>query len=147
MVACNGRILNNTIVNSLIISPATWMQARKIRGGGLSACKGQLIGNIVWATSPTLSIEFSNNSVPSYSCIKGWAGGGTKNIAADPRFVDPTKGNWRLRPGSPCIDAAQTTTALPTDFDARPRGRRVNSMARGSSAPTAIGAFEYQPGP
>ncbi len=31
--------------------------------------------------------------------------GGTNNVFADPQFVDPTNGDYRLRPSSPCINA------------------------------------------
>jgi hypothetical protein len=43
----------------------------------------------------------------------GWAGWG--NIDADPLFVDPNGGDYRLLPGSPCIDAG-CNAAVPPDF-------------------------------
>lgn len=35
----------------------------------------------------------------------GSQSGGTNNVFADPQFVDPTTGDYRLRPSSPCIGA------------------------------------------
>lgn len=35
----------------------------------------------------------------------GISSGGTNNIFVDPQFVDPTNGDYRLRPSSPCIGA------------------------------------------
>ena len=44
----------------------------------------------------------------SYSNVEGgWAGAG--NIDADPLFFDPMNGDYRLQPGSPCIDAGDNT--------------------------------------
>lgn len=52
---------------------------------------------------------------------------GTGNIILedlDPRFVDPTALDFRLRAGSPAVDAAEALDAVPGDLDGveRPRG-------------------------
>jgi len=69
--------------------------------------------------------------------------GGTNNqvagnfincIKADPLFINPDAGNFRLNPSSPCIDAAKTI-AISNDFDLNPRP---------SGNAFDIGAFEYQ---
>ena len=59
----------------------------------------------------------------TYSYVQGgWPGAG--NIDADPRFVDPDNGDYRLSLGSPCIDAGDST-AVPAsvneDLDGYPR--------------------------
>ncbi len=50
--------------------------------------------------------------------------GGIGNIDADPLFVDPDNGDYRLQAGSPCIDAGDNTAVpedLTTDLDGNPR--------------------------
>lgn len=56
----------------------------------------------------------------------------------DPLFQDPLRGNYRLRPGSPCINQGAYTYAYvsgPSDLDGRPRlvGGNVD-----------LGAYEFQ---
>ncbi len=40
------------------------------------------------------------------------------SIAADPMFVDPDRGDYRLKAGSPCIDAG-IMTGNGFDFDGK----------------------------
>lgn len=95
---------------------------------------GRIRNSIVWNPAgvepvtgfPTLDVEHCN--------IFGWAGGGTGNISADPRFRDPGNGDFRLRGDSPCIDAGTSETGPVLDYEGEAR-----------FGPTDIGADEYQP--
>ena len=73
-------------------------------------------------TSGTANNINIQNSTVTYSCI-GSSVSGIGNIAANPLFVDPENGDYRLRAGSPCIDKAQLTNEakLGTDLDENPR--------------------------
>jgi hypothetical protein len=79
----------------------------------------------------------------------GWPGVG--NIDADPLFVDPRSGNFRLSFGSPCIDAGDNT-ALPirfADLDGNPRlvddpDTPDTGNPPGHKPIVDMGAYEYQ---
>jgi hypothetical protein len=81
----------------------------------------------------------------SYSDVEGGSPG-AGNIDADPLFVDPAAGDFRLRPGSPCIDAANGDAAPELDHDGNPRYDDPDAPNTGLGPPWAdMGAFEYQP--
>ncbi|MBN1766847.1 MAG: right-handed parallel beta-helix repeat-containing protein [Sedimentisphaerales bacterium] len=62
----------------------------------------------------------------NHTCIQGWTGeiGGEENFGDDPLFADPNSGDYRLLPGSSCIDTGINDPAgwIPvTDFLDNPR--------------------------
>jgi hypothetical protein len=80
-----------------------------------------------------------------YSVVQGGAAG-EGNIDADPLFVQPGAGDFRLASGSPCIDAADGTSAATHDFDGLSRVDDPSSPNSGLGPPWAdMGAHEYQP--
>jgi len=94
-------------------------------GGGIyeDFSSPQITNCILWADSPH-EIDWANSFFPTitYSDIQGgWSGQG--NIDADPLFVDPNSGDYQLKAGSPCIDAANPNApGLPaTDIIGNPR--------------------------
>ncbi len=46
---------------------------------------------------------------------------GPNDITAEPQFVDPDNGDFRLKPGSPGIDAGATIEEIKTDLRGKPR--------------------------
>jgi hypothetical protein len=94
-------------------------QASASIGGADTNYEGQ--ASIVWANTAPATPQFSGPA--DYSCIQGWAGGGTGNISGDPLFIAPGDGDFRLQELSPCIDAATLIgfSLLTIDFDGNPR--------------------------
>ncbi|MDD5700624.1 MAG: choice-of-anchor Q domain-containing protein [Dehalococcoidales bacterium] len=59
---------------------------------------------------------------------------GINDIKADPRFVDPDNGDFRLQPDSPAIDMGSSDGAPSDDFEGKPRPYGIGFDA---------GAYEY----
>ncbi len=98
-------------------------------------------GDEIWRSGgPTIDITHSN-------VHGGWSGSG--NIDADPLFVDPDNGDYRLSAGSPCIDAGDNTAVpegIRRDLDGNPRFVNGTTSFQLASGPIVdMGAYEYQP--
>ncbi|MBW1914155.1 MAG: right-handed parallel beta-helix repeat-containing protein [Deltaproteobacteria bacterium] len=84
-----------------------------------------ITNSIVWGnTAPIGPAEIVNwhmsNPVVTYSCVEGGYPG-TGNVDADPMFVDAENNDFRLQPGSPCIDMANGFEATKTDIEGNNR--------------------------
>ncbi len=126
---CAGTILNNVIVGN-----------SSLDGPGLSRCRGTVANNVIWGNvSPLESPQLHVSSVPTYSCIQDWTGGGEGNISEEPRFVDAENGDFRLLPDSRCVDAGFNDPELPeTDIVGMHR-----IMFGGRSLRVDMGAYEF----
>ena len=128
-------------------------------GGGMVSSNATVTNCILWGDSPN---EISGATTVRYSDVAGgFAGLG--NIDADPLFVDPINGDYRLASGSPCVDAGNnwgvpidandydqdgnTAELFPVDLDGNPRfNADETDFDPGCGVPVVVdmGAYEYQ---
>ena len=130
-------------------------------GGGLRDGGSTTVTNcIFWNDLPTEIFTGGGGTTPvSYSDVQGGYPG-TGNINADPLFVDPDgpdddpntydDNDFRLGPGSPCIDAGDNTDVPPgqdTDLDGNDRlveDECTVNTGLGTAPIVDMGAYEFQ---
>ena len=107
-------------------------------GGGISGPATVTIC-VLWGDTPD---QIEGGATVNFSDVQGgYAGIG--NIDADPLFMDPNNGNFRLQAGSPCIDAGDPNfVPAPgtTDLDGR---KRVWDGDADGVAVVDMGAYEF----
>ncbi|MHC4615392.1 MAG: right-handed parallel beta-helix repeat-containing protein, partial [Planctomycetota bacterium] len=124
-------------------------------GGGMSNVDSSyptVTNSVLWESSPVEILD----SIDSFCTVRhsdvqgGWPGIG--NIDTDPMCVDPVNGDFRLSPGSPCIDAGHNwAIAGLTDVDLDGNPRCVHApidphTGCGIPAIVDMGAYESQDG-
>ena len=98
-------------------------------------------------------LSTSSTETVNYTCVEGLddAFGGEGNIGDEPLFLDPTSGDYRLGPGSPCIDAADSNAVpvgITTDLDGNPRfiDDPATPDTGNGVCHVDMGAYEFQQG-
>lgn len=168
---CNGTISNCTIVGNV-----AWddVFSGPSQGGGLYECSGTISNCIIrqnWAE--TEGDQLYSCSDPNYSCVQDWTGGGIGNTAEDPNFIQPgywadandpnivvepndpnavwVGGFYRLRRGSPCIDAGDNSSVpggITTGLSGLPRfidDLCTFDSGNGTAPVVDMGAYEFLP--
>ncbi|MDP2898564.1 MAG: right-handed parallel beta-helix repeat-containing protein, partial [bacterium] len=110
---CGGAIRNNTIYDNT---------AERF-GGGLYDCNGSIVNCIVWENRGLEGDQVGGACSPVHCCIQSWTSEGDGNISLDPMFVNAHDNNYRLDPGSPCIDSGTSEEWMEgaVDRDVNPR--------------------------
>ena len=99
--------------------------------GGVCTDKGTgrvqtCVNNVIWGNVAPTDPNLDSTLPFSYSCAPELTSG-TGNVTSDPKFRNPSRGDWRLRSSSPCVNAGFNTYLGAGDLDllGNPRLRNV----------------------
>ena len=126
-----GGVYQCTVINCTVVSNTAALGG----GVGFSTVENSIVydnGDTTFGDPNNFASSFTN------SCTSPDPGG-FDNTTNDPEFVDFANGDYRLQPGSPCIDTgANAFITATTDLDGNPRV--VNGTVD-------MGAYEFQQAP
>jgi hypothetical protein len=130
-------------VNCTIVSPDVGLSLGDHYRAGRVKLTNCIIGGRVTGSSELLQADYCLFS-------EGWPGEG--NIEGEPVFVDAENEDFRLRPGSPCIDAGSLRAALKPEVSVTGQeatlswsaGEDLSANPRISGGGVDMGAYEYQ---
>ncbi|GMU80236.1 MAG: hypothetical protein AMXMBFR47_01070 [Planctomycetota bacterium] len=135
---------------TVIMRNCTIANNSAIWGAGIYSWELDIADSIVWGNTGD-SMQIRGGPTVVYSNVQaGFAGAG--NIAADPRFVSGGTGDYRLSPGSPCVDAgnnALVPAEVVVDLDGAARflddpGTMDSGIGGPSQWVVDMGTYEFQ---
>ncbi|WP_440223138.1 hypothetical protein ACQQ2N_18970 [Dokdonella sp. MW10] len=152
-VVVSGNQMSQELIRSAGESESSvYMNAVTIAGNAIGA--GHVLAKydtaildstIVWQPGKT-TLQDNGGSLVVRSVLAsevGSLGGGASALVRDPRFIDPERGDYRLRAASPAIDAALIDDGMEGDVLGNLRNRDIASIPNGEG-PRDIGAYEVQ---
>ncbi len=123
VIADNTALYGGGVWNNSLILNATVAKNQSTLGpvGGLFNYFGVVRNCIIQANGNGDYGEQAGSYAPQYSCAPGLFGEG--NLAANPSFADPDRGDFRLQASSPCVNAGinQEWMMGASDLDGDPR--------------------------
>src|SRR5215471_8630270 len=110
--------------------------------------------NLVWNSTAQRPIKYSTTLYPTIAAFTAATGKDAHSIQADPKFTNPSAGDFHLLPGSPAIDNANSSVANwpATDADMRPHvddpgtaNAGVGPISYGDRGPLEFVGFNQSP--
>lgn len=143
LVMTNTLVANNGAAEGLHLNGSAALMNVTIAGNGTQTGRPginfnpqaggtlEMVNSIIYGNGDVIHVDNPNWVQSTYSDIqRGWAG--TGNVDADPKFVDPSNGDYHLLPWSPCRDKGTSVGAPASDIEGTPR-----------DAEPDIGAYEW----
>jgi len=148
-----GRAIYNNLGDVLVVNCTSYGYCSSSEPGCIIYSEDSEVtvqNSILWTTaSGSQTVLHSGTGFTSvdHSTIRGgYAGAG--NLSSDPQFFDPDYPayDFSLQATSPCIDAADGSTATALDYMGEPRVDYAGADNTGIGPPWAdMGIYEYQP--
>jgi hypothetical protein len=120
------------------------------RGGGIFNYDGSnppITNAILWGNTAPSGPQIHNEDsdpIVAYSIIEGGYTGGTDILNLNPSFIDADRGNLRLLPSSPAIDAGSNTAVPPGVLSDLDGSQRIVNFTGSGTSTVDIGAYEAQ---
>jgi uncharacterized repeat protein (TIGR03803 family) len=132
-------LINCTVVANLAGGDGLFASAGGVYFGTLSNC-------IVYSNTAAMGANYISEEPfgsINFTCTFPLPTNGVGNITNEPAFVNAATGNYRLRTGSPCIDAGTNLSAM-IQIDLAGRRRPMDGN-RDGFAVFDMGAYEFGP--
>jgi len=146
-----GGMYNIASAPTIVSSTFRGNAAGRFGDGGGAMCNrdgsvAEVTNCILWDNDADEILNLDTSEAIVRYCVVMGGFTGPHNIDADPMFVDPDNGDFRLSAGSPCIDAGDNT-AVPQGVlrDLDGNARFVADACAGDGGATVdMGAYEFQ---
>ncbi|MBI3608695.1 MAG: PKD domain-containing protein [Nitrospirae bacterium] len=150
----DGFAIQSTSTNTAIFNSITANNGLTTNGFDLWVDSGSVTGfvshdNIIWNSSSAAPIKYISTLYSTVAAFTAATGQDTRSIQADPRFLNPGSGDFRLLAGSPAIDSADSSVANWPATDAAGRARVDDPATPNTGVGSLLygdrGALEFQP--
>ena len=141
----NTTLANNITVDNGIRSPR--------KDGNINVTLESAVGTVIdhdlmWLSEPWVMIVWEDHDFMSLADLVVATGREAHGIEAEPKWIDPQNGNFRLMAGSPAIDSADSSAdgADSEDIESNPRvdDQTIPNTGTGPRTYDDRGAYEYQ---
>jgi len=144
-----GAALFNNNSSPVVVNCTIFDNLSTEAGGAMGNFQSRPVvaNTILWSNGLSGIRDIESETVITYSIVEGGYPG-TGNLDVDPFFAGAARGDFRLQPGSPAIDAGRNAAGstlgnVTDDIVGAPRGIDGVTITRGDGSDYDIGAYEF----